>query len=233
MTRSVEDAALLYQLLQGEDPLDKLTVGQPNAAPMTGLKRGVSGLRLARIPESERAGVAPAILAAYDQALETLALAGAQIGTIALPKQFGDYTRLTSQIMQAEAYGLVGELAEDRALPIDESVRSRVSAGENFRGRIFQRAAGARSAEDGVCHRLRRVRRGLDPDDADDCDPGRRRRSGGHAVTFHPFCEHSRSLRPRRANRLLRRGAAQPRCRSYAAATTRIRRCASVGPISR
>ena len=86
ITRSVEDAALLYQLLQGEDPLDRLTIGQPGAAPMAALKRGVRGLRLARIPEGERAGVAPEMLAAYDQALETLARAGAEIGTIALPK---------------------------------------------------------------------------------------------------------------------------------------------------
>ena len=86
ITRSVEDAALLYQLLLGEDPLDRLTLGQPGAAPLAGLKRGVRGLRLARITEGERDGVAPEILAAYDQALETLARAGARIGTIELPK---------------------------------------------------------------------------------------------------------------------------------------------------
>ena len=144
ITRSVEDAALLYQLLQGEDPLDKLTIGQPGAAPMAALKRGVRGLRLARIPESERAGVAPEILAAYDQALETLAQAGAGIGTIALPKKFGDYTLLTSQIMQTEAYGLVGELAEDATLPIDESVRGRILAGAKISAADYFKALRAR-----------------------------------------------------------------------------------------
>jgi aspartyl-tRNA(Asn)/glutamyl-tRNA(Gln) amidotransferase subunit A len=146
ITRSVEDAALLYQLLQGEDPLDKLTIGQPAAAPMAALKRGVRGLRLARIPESERAGVAPDILAAYDQALETLARAGAEIGTIELPKGFGDYTLLTSQIMQTEAYGLVGELAENAALPIDEGVRGRVLAGAKISAAEYFRALQAREA---------------------------------------------------------------------------------------
>ena len=146
ITRSVEDAALLYQLLQGEDPLDKLTIGQPGATPMAALKRGVRGLRLARIPENERAGAAPEILAAYDQALETLAKAGAQIGTIALPKQFGDYTLLTSQIMQVEAYGLVGELVEDTTLPIDESVRRRVLAGAKISAAEYFNALRAREA---------------------------------------------------------------------------------------
>jgi aspartyl-tRNA(Asn)/glutamyl-tRNA(Gln) amidotransferase subunit A len=146
ITRSVEDAALLYQLLQGEDPLDRLTIGQPGAAPLAALKRGVRGLRLARIPESERAGVAPDILAAYDQALEILAQAGAEIGTIALPKAFGDYTLLTSQIMQTEAYGLVGELAEDKTLPIDEGVRGRILAGAKISAAEYFRALRARDA---------------------------------------------------------------------------------------
>jgi aspartyl-tRNA(Asn)/glutamyl-tRNA(Gln) amidotransferase subunit A len=146
ITRSVEDAALLYQLLQGEDPLDKLTIGQPGAAPMAALKRGVRGLRLARIPKSERTGVAPDILAAYDRALETLAEAGAQIDTIALPKQFGDYTLLTSQIMQAEAYGLVGELAQDMTLPIDEGVRKRVLAGAKISAAEYFNTLRAREA---------------------------------------------------------------------------------------
>ena len=146
MARSVEDAALLYQLLQGEDPLDRLTLGQPAAAPMAALKRGVRGLRLARIPESERAGVAPAILAAYDQALETLAQAGAEIGTIVLPKGFGDYTLLTSQIMQTEAYGLVGQLAEDATAPIDEGVRARVLAGAKISAAEYFNALRAREA---------------------------------------------------------------------------------------
>jgi aspartyl-tRNA(Asn)/glutamyl-tRNA(Gln) amidotransferase subunit A len=137
---------LLYQLLQGEDPLDRLTIGQPGAAPMAAPKRGVRGLRLARIPDSERAGVAPEILAAYDRALETLARAGAEIGTIELPKPFGDYTLLTSQIMQAEAYGLVGELAEDKTLPIDEGVRGRVLGGAKISAAEYFKALQAREA---------------------------------------------------------------------------------------
>ncbi len=146
ITRSVEDAAWLYQLLQGEDRLDRLTLGQPGAAPFTTLRRGVRGLRLARIPESEREGTAPEVLAAYDQALETLAQAGAVIGTIELPKAFGDYTLLTSQIMQAEAFALVGHLAADRTLPIDASVRDRVMAGAKISAADYFNALRAREA---------------------------------------------------------------------------------------
>jgi aspartyl-tRNA(Asn)/glutamyl-tRNA(Gln) amidotransferase subunit A len=129
MTRNVEDAALLYQVLQGPDPHDPLTLRHPVSDPMRSLKRGVRGLRLACIPASERKDVSPEILAAYDQALDVLGKAGALISTMELPGRFEEHTGLTSLIMQSEAYALVGKLAEDPALPIDDGVRARVLAG--------------------------------------------------------------------------------------------------------
>src|ERR1700726_4522078 len=49
MTRSVEDAALLLQILQGADPRDWRTLMLRDCDPQAGLRRGVKGLRLARI----------------------------------------------------------------------------------------------------------------------------------------------------------------------------------------
>src|SRR5712671_2098225 len=60
MARSVEDAALLYSVMQGADPLDPRTLSAPPPSDvMTGLKRGVKGLRLARMPNAERDGCTP------------------------------------------------------------------------------------------------------------------------------------------------------------------------------
>ena len=67
MTRSVEDAALLLQVMQGADPRDPRTLALRDADPMPTLRRGVKGLRLARIAPAERDGVAAEVLAAYDQ----------------------------------------------------------------------------------------------------------------------------------------------------------------------
>ena len=47
LTRSVEDAALVYQALQGPDPRDPATIGVTPHDALSGLKRGVKGLRLA------------------------------------------------------------------------------------------------------------------------------------------------------------------------------------------
>src|ERR1051325_32358 len=64
MARSVEDAALLFGVMQGPDPLDRRTLSAPPPGDvMTGLKRGVRGMRLARMPEAEREGCTPEVLA--------------------------------------------------------------------------------------------------------------------------------------------------------------------------
>ncbi len=90
MTRSVEDAALLYNLLQGPDPLDPHTRGIAPVDPLPTLKRGVRGLRLGRMPASEREGVATEVLEAYDRSLDVLAGLGAEIVDIVLPFRFAD-----------------------------------------------------------------------------------------------------------------------------------------------
>src|SRR3989440_10483752 len=80
MARSVEDAALLYSVMPGPDPLDPRTLPAPPPADvMSGLRRGVRGLKLARMPPAERDGCSSEVLAAYDDAIELLARQGAEI----------------------------------------------------------------------------------------------------------------------------------------------------------
>jgi aspartyl-tRNA(Asn)/glutamyl-tRNA(Gln) amidotransferase subunit A len=129
MTRSVEDAAILLQVLQGADPLDPKTLGRRDAEPMPGLRRGVEGLRLAGLPEAERKGVDPEVLAAYDRSVAVLAGLGADIVELSSPRGFRDLGALNGRIMSAEAYALVGDIADDAELPVDEAVRPRIRAG--------------------------------------------------------------------------------------------------------
>src|SRR5690348_6283284 len=91
MARSVEDAALLFGVMQGPDPLDPRTLGAPPPSDaMRDLRRGVRGMRLARMPEAERNGCTPEVLAAYDAALDQFARLGAEIVDVALPCRFDD-----------------------------------------------------------------------------------------------------------------------------------------------
>jgi aspartyl-tRNA(Asn)/glutamyl-tRNA(Gln) amidotransferase subunit A len=130
IARSVEDCAILLELLQGHDPADPLTVSLSPSAPIADLKLGVKELRLARLPDKERAEFDAEILAAYDRSLKELAAMGAHI--VDLPdggKTLRESGDLVGRIISAECYPKLAELVDNDALPLDEAVRMRVRAG--------------------------------------------------------------------------------------------------------
>jgi aspartyl-tRNA(Asn)/glutamyl-tRNA(Gln) amidotransferase subunit A len=145
MARSVEDCALLFGVMQGADPLDRLTLSAPLPTdPFAILRRGAKGLRLARMPEGERDGCDAEMLAAYDGALDALARAGAEIVDVKLPIAFSDATTATGRIIGSEAYRLTGPLVDDPAQPIDPAVRPRIQIGRDIRAHQYLAALAER-----------------------------------------------------------------------------------------
>jgi aspartyl-tRNA(Asn)/glutamyl-tRNA(Gln) amidotransferase subunit A len=140
MAHSVEDAALLYEVMQGPDPRDPKTLACPAGAPLSDLKRGARGLRLARMPDSECAGVAPEVLAAYDESLRQLEQLGAEIVEVKLPCGFDDVAVSNGRIMSAESYAILAETVDDERLALDPDVRSRVTAGRSISSRDYLQA---------------------------------------------------------------------------------------------
>ena len=137
MARSVEDAALLYTLMQGPDPLDPLTRGLPYLDPMPTLRRGVRGLRLARMPQAEGQDASADVLAAYEGSLAELERLGAQIVEVQLPFRFADVAAFNLRIMAAESYALYHALIDDEAAPLDPHVRPRIAAGRQLSARDY------------------------------------------------------------------------------------------------
>jgi aspartyl-tRNA(Asn)/glutamyl-tRNA(Gln) amidotransferase subunit A len=134
MARCVEDAALLYNVLQDTDDA------------MPALKRGVSGLRLARMPQAERAACERDVLASYDASLDVLAKLGASIVDVELPRAFTDMGALVGRIIAAEGYGFVGALVDDPASPVDDDVRPRIAPGREMLAKDYLLALREREA---------------------------------------------------------------------------------------
>src|SRR5262245_22396673 len=137
LARSVEDAALIFRALNGPDPRDPQTQAWAAADPLPGLRRGVAGVRLAVMPDAERAGVDGDVLAAYDASIESLATLGARIVRPALPHRFSDYAAATGRIIGAEGYRFVGHLVDDMSLPVDPHVRPRIQLGRAISARDY------------------------------------------------------------------------------------------------
>lgn len=115
LARSAADAAILFDVMRTDG--GRLS---PKA-----LRHGVKGLRLARMPDSERDGIETAVLTAYDDALRELEKLGAEIVQVKLPHRFAEFAEMTGDLIAMEGYPYVGHLVDDPASPIDEEVRKR------------------------------------------------------------------------------------------------------------
>ena len=81
---SVEDAALVLDVIGGHDPHDSTSIPQPHPSLVGAIQQGVEGLRIGRISDLP-AGADPDVQARLDLAFETLQAAGATIVDVEVP----------------------------------------------------------------------------------------------------------------------------------------------------
>lgn len=129
LARSVEDCAIGLALLQGADPGDPVTFSLAPTQPLADLRRGIKGMRLACLPDSERAGVDAPVLAAYDASLAELSGLGAEIAPLPPGRSLREAGDLVGKIISAESYVRLAETVDRDDLPLDQAVRARIRAG--------------------------------------------------------------------------------------------------------
>jgi len=132
MTRDVEDAALLFSVLQGPDPLDAQTLGVPPIDPVAGLKAGVAGLRLAVLPDDELGEIDPEVGRAFRAALAVYRDLGARIDTLPLPVGYTALADRTGRFIAAEGFALHRAYIERDDLPFDPDVCLRLRGGKTL-----------------------------------------------------------------------------------------------------
>ena len=84
ITRTVRDAALMLRYLVGKDPLDSTSVAYPEAIAMPA-DRDLGGVRIGVLRELVGEGIDAGVLAVFNQAVEALKAAGAEVGEAGLP----------------------------------------------------------------------------------------------------------------------------------------------------
>ncbi|VAW38517.1 Aspartyl-tRNA(Asn) amidotransferase subunit A @ Glutamyl-tRNA(Gln) amidotransferase subunit A [hydrothermal vent metagenome] len=85
LTRSVEDAAVLLQIMAGHDPLDSTSIDAPVPDYTKNLKDGVKGLRIGIPKEYFVEGLAPEVEASIKEAIEVYKKEGAEMIEVSLP----------------------------------------------------------------------------------------------------------------------------------------------------
>ncbi len=86
VTRSVLDAALLHELLGGHDPLDSTSIDAPTPPVVEAARRAdVAGMRIGVVRELGGEGYQPGVRVLFDEAVELLTGAGAEVIEVSCP----------------------------------------------------------------------------------------------------------------------------------------------------
>ncbi len=89
VTRTVLDAALLHQIIGGHDPLDSTSIDQPvplvEESARAGATGDLAGVRIGVVTELGGEGYQPGVQQRFDQAVELLVRAGAEVVQVSCP----------------------------------------------------------------------------------------------------------------------------------------------------
>ena len=176
LARSVEDAALIFRVLNGpdpRDPADARVAARRSAARRCGAASAGSGSAV--MPDAERAGVDAEVLAAYDAAVDALAQLGARdrrAGAAASLRRLrgghrADHRRRGLSLRRPPRRR---PSAADRPA---RAARASSSGAASRRATISLALAEREERPARVRRRARRRRRAADADDADGGDPDR------------------------------------------------------------
>nr|MCH9675328.1 amidase [Gammaproteobacteria bacterium] len=125
LARSVEDCALVYQAMTGEDPRDVSTLGVPTDNVMHTLKNGVSGLRVGIPTNVFLDALDSEVELAFDESIRVFESLGAIITRVAVPEAV-PAQRIGAFLSGAEACVVHERRLEERAGDMDHVVGPRM-----------------------------------------------------------------------------------------------------------
>jgi len=85
IAHTVEDAALVYELMAGRDPMDATTVDRPVEPASHALREDLAGVRVGIVGEFGLSELEPAVREVYERAYADLEKLGAELVEVALP----------------------------------------------------------------------------------------------------------------------------------------------------
>lgn len=127
MCRTVEDCALLFEVLRG----NTATRWDSEVASLKALEKNVAGLRLGVIGQSDLALCDTEVQEAFHAAVKVLTDLGAEVEAIDLGESVDELGARVGHIIGIEGYSWVGAFVDDPSQPIDPDIRPRIQLGRN------------------------------------------------------------------------------------------------------
>lgn len=130
MTRTVADNALMLDVIAGHDPLDPGSAAARQGHYVSGVERGVRGLRVGFVQHFHEVDTPadPEVTAALEHVARTLQLEGAEVRDVKLPA-LGEFGAVNRVILQSEAWSIHGPWLSERPGDYGRLARRRLMAG--------------------------------------------------------------------------------------------------------
>jgi aspartyl-tRNA(Asn)/glutamyl-tRNA(Gln) amidotransferase subunit A len=133
LTRSVEDAALVFQAMQGEDAEDASTVGIAPIDTLKTLKKGVKGLRIAFAETTFFDDLDPEVEKAVREAGKVLGALGAKVTSMKVPEAAAAWAEKNRGLLiPAEACVWNGDFLDKHMAELDPVIGPRMLTGRNL-----------------------------------------------------------------------------------------------------
>lgn len=128
MTRTAADAAVLIEALT-----DPKVPQQAWSLRPAGRAAPLAGMRIVALPADQfPIAVSDDVQLAYRRAMELFAVSGATLLDRRFPFDFTDLMARNGELVSAEAWSQLGELARDEKVPISDAVRARIMSGASI-----------------------------------------------------------------------------------------------------
>jgi len=159
LTRSVEDAALVYQCVQGADINDEITLGRTPHDVLKELKNGVRGMRLAFAESMFQEDLHPEVEKAVREGGSVFEELGAQVSSIEFTEaQEALQLNPGGVIVAAEGYTLNKRLLEEHFDELDPVVAHRMIKGKDVQASTYlENSVATKRLRSEACNTLKDV----------------------------------------------------------------------------
>ena len=135
LTRTVDDAALLMQLMWGPDPRDATTVGAPrlDLAHVLAGDADIRGMRVTALAREQFPDITtPDVVRVHNETITVMRDLGAIVEEARFPVDFEDVAARNGRIIAVEAWALHRAYIENDKLEFDPWVRKRIIGGKSI-----------------------------------------------------------------------------------------------------
>ncbi len=144
LARTVVDAAIMFEAMDGRHPTDTDTDLASSAGLFAEANAGISGLTFAVLAPADREIVDPEVLEIYDDSLQRLERLGATLVPFELPIPIEHMKTDVGVIISAEGYFHHGDKYETPSNRMDNDVKKRILAGRDISSKRYAEALSRR-----------------------------------------------------------------------------------------